>query len=177
MRSLTHQMSRSTITNSSECLRTSVSHWILSTVDRSTHNSTTEMSQMLVRFTVKRTSITQTSVRLNVSECEFHTLVHGIAHGLGLHVFLLDLGIDLSMVIESDGNSASSFTNRQLHVQKRYLWFKDRVAADNFVIQRVPTTNNVTDILTKALDRKTLNKDQEVVGFVGIVQSKLHKRS
>ena len=150
--------------------------------DRATRKSTTGMVQRLGRHPVKTTSNLQTSVGLNVSECEFYALVHGAAHGLGLQAYLHDLGINLPLVIESDSTSAKSFASRrglgnQRHVQTRYLWIQDRVAANNFVIKKVATAKNVSDILTKVMDRSTLNKHMETLGYVDVQLSRLHKRA
>ena len=69
----------------------------------------------------------QTSVGLNVSECEFHVLVCGAAHGLGLQAYKRDLGIDLPLIIlESDRSISKALVSRrgvgkQRHVQTRSL--------------------------------------------------------
>eukprot|EP00971_Amphidinium_carterae_P343017 6482542-Amphidinium_carterae.1 len=62
---------------------------------RATRKSTTGMVMKLGGATVKTTSNMQTSVGLNVSECEFYALCHGAAHGLGMQAYLRDLGYNL----------------------------------------------------------------------------------
>ena len=47
-------------------------------------------------------------------------------------------------------------------------------AASRFVIKKVPTTDNVRDMLTKAIDRKTVNQHLKTIGFVEVPPSKLH---
>ena len=148
--------------------------------DRSTRKSTTGMVQRFGRHTIKTTSNLQASVGLNVSECEFYALVHGAAHGLGLQAYLRDIGIDLPLIVDSDSSSARSFASRrglgkQRHVQTRYLWIQDRVAAKSFEIQKVCTHRNVSDILTKSVTRSLLDKHMEQMGFVDVQQSELHK--
>ena len=150
--------------------------------DRSTRKSTTGMVQRLGSHTIKTSSNLQTSVGLNVSECEFYALVHGAAHGLGLQAFLRDIGIDLPLIVESDSNAAKSFANRrglgkQRHVETRYLWIQDRIANRSFLIEKVLGTRNVSDILTKAVTRQLLDEHLRSMGFVDVTPSMLHKKT
>jgi len=148
--------------------------------DRSTRKSTTGMVQRFGNHTIKTTSNLQSSVGLNVSECEFYALVHGAAHGLGMQAFLRDIGIDIPLVVESDSTSAKSFASRkglgkQRHVQTRYLWIQDRVAAKSFEIRKVCTHWNVSDVLTKTVTRSLLDKHLEMMGFCDVDLSLKHK--
>ena len=84
--------------------------------------------------------------------------------------------------MESDSASAKSYASRrglgqQGHVQTRYFGIQDMIAANSFVIRKLPTTSNVSDILAKAIDRKTLDKDLSTMGFVEVPASKMHKQS
>jgi hypothetical protein len=138
--------------------------------DKATRKSITGMSQRLGAHTVKTTSNMQTSVGLNVSECEFYAIVHGGAHGLGLRSCMQDWGISLEVVVESDSNAAKSFASRrglgkQRHVQTRYLWIQERVASGEVKIRKVPGTENVADILTKVLSGVLLWKHMATMGF------------
>ena len=104
--------------------------------DRATRRSTLVMVQRLGRHPIKTTSTFQTSVGLNVSDCELYALVHGAAH----------LGIDLLLIVESDSSSAKAFASRrrlgkQRHVQTRYLWIQDTVAASKQFHDQEGTNN------------------------------------
>ena len=90
-------------------------------------------------------------------------------------------GINVPSIVESDSSSAKSYASRrglgkQRRVQTRYLWIQDMIAANSFVIRNLPTTSNVSDILTKAIDRKTLDKDLSTMGFLEVAASKMHKQ-
>ena len=90
------------------------------------------------------------------SECEYYALTHGAAHGLGLKEYMADLGFEISLQIFSDSSAARAFASRrglgrQRHVQTRYLWLQERVAAAHLTVQKVRTTQNPTDILSKAV--------------------------
>ena len=118
---------------------------------RSTRRSTTGMVQMIGGHAVKHTSNLQGGTGLNVSECEYHGLTHGAAHGLGLRSYMADLGFEMSLEILSDGSAARAFASqhglgRQRLVQTRYLWLQERVAAGHLSTQKIKTTHNIADI-------------------------------
>ena len=149
--------------------------------DRKTHRSTTGMVQRLGTLCVKATSNLQASAGLNVGETEYYALVHEAVHGLGLQSYLEDWGISLDLVIESDSTSAKSFASRQglgkqRHVQTQYLWVQERIARKEFVITKVDTTQNVSDILTRVAPGVLLQRHMVKVGQVVVAPSPLHKR-
>ena len=91
-------------------------------------------------------------------------------------------GINLPWIVESVYSSAKSFARRQgsgkqRHVQTRFLWIQDMIASNSFVIRKLSTASNVSDILTKAIDRKTLDKHLLSTGFVEVTASKMRKQS
>ena len=57
------------------------------------------------------------------------------------------------------------------HTNHMHLGVKSALA------KKVPTADNISDILTKAMGRKTLNTHLKTMGFVGVQASKLHKQS
>ena len=139
--------------------------------DRGTRMSTIGVVQRL-----------QTSVGLNVSECEFHVLLFGAAHGLGLQAYKRDLGTDLPLIIlESDSSISKALVSRrgvgkQRHVQTRSLWILEMVAASSFAIKKIPKAYNICDVLTEA-NRKTLGIHLKTKGFIEVEPNKLHKQS
>ncbi len=80
---------------------------------RATRRSTTGMVHTIGKHVVKATSNIQTSVGLNVSECEYYALCLGAAHGLGLKAYFRDLGFDLRLKVSSDSSSARAFASRR----------------------------------------------------------------
>ena len=121
------------------------------------------MVQMIGGHALKHTSNLQGGTGLNVSECEYYGLTHGAAHGLGLRSYMADLGFEMSLEILSDSSAARAFASRrglgrQRHVQPRYLWLQERVAALHLSIQKIKTTHNIADVLTKAASREKLER-------------------
>ena len=128
------------------------------------------MVQMVGGHAVKHTSNLQGGTGLNVSECEYYGPTHGAAHGLGLRSCMADLGFEMSLEILSDCSAARAFASRrglgrQRHVQTRYLWLQERVAAGHLSIQKIKTTHNIADILTKAASRETLERHKRTIGL------------
>ena len=76
--------------------------------DLFTRKSTTGVVLRLGQHCVRASSNLQVSVGLNVAEAEYYALVDGGARGLGMQTFMRDLGLDLSLTVESDSNSAKS---------------------------------------------------------------------
>ena len=88
---------------------------------------------------MKHTSNLQGATGLNVSECEYYALTHGAAHGLGLKAYVADPGFEMSLQMFSDSSAARAFASRrglgrQRHVQTRYLWLQERVAAAHLTV-------------------------------------------
>ena len=88
----------------------------------------------------------------------------------GLRTYMADLGFEMSLEIVSDSLVARTFASRrglgrQRHVQTRYLWLQERVAAGHLSIQKIKITHNIADILTKAASRETLERHKRTIGL------------
>ena len=147
-----------------------------------TRRSTTGMVVQLGSSTIKASSNMQTSVGLNVSECEYYALVHGASHGLGLQAYLKDLGFDFAIRIYSDSSSARALSNRkglgkQRHVQTRYLWLQERVALRHLEVKKIATKENLSDILTKSCNRETLERHCTSMGLKEVSPHRLQKKA
>ena len=94
-----------------------------------------------------------------------------------MQTFMRDLGLDLSLVVESDSNSATSFASRlglgrPRHVQTRFLWLQERVAAHDVIIVKIASGSNVADMLAKIIDTATRNRHMEILGVEESYSSK-----
>ena len=128
------------------------------------------MVQMVGEHALQHTSNLQGATGLNVSECEYHALTHGAAHGLGLKAYMADLGFEMSLQNFSDRSAARALASRrglgrQRLVQTRYLWLQERVAAAHLTVQKVRTTQNPADIPTKAGSREALERHRKMSGL------------
>ena len=76
----------------------------------------------------------------------------------------------MKVIVESDSNAAKSFASRrglgkQRHVQTRYLWIQERVAANDLKIVKVPGGENTAGILTKVTAETLLQKHMAQMGY------------
>ena len=90
------------------------------------------------------------------------------------------LGIDLDLKFESDSSSAKSFANRkglgkQRHVQTRFLWIQDMVAARVFKITKVHGEKNISDVLTKVTSGTLLKRHMQEMNFQFVDHSRKQK--
>ena len=135
---------------------------------------------MVGNHTLKATSTLQSSVGLNVSECEYYALVHGAAHGLGLQAYYEDLGISIGLNVLSDSSSARALGSRrglgkQRHVQTRFLWLQERIALEHLKVTKVGTAHNPSDILTKPCGRETLERHMKRMNAIRVRPHASHK--
>ena len=85
-----------------------------------------------------------------------------------------DWGISCTARVSSDSSSARSFSSRrglgrQRHVQTRYLWLQQRVAAGHLTVHAIRTQENEADLMTKVLAANLEEKHMSKLGqyFVG----------
>ena len=119
---------------------------------------------------VKIGSQVHSTISLSSGESEFYQLVKGSAVGLSIQSLMNDWGLPLEVQILSDSSAARSFSSRrglgkQRHVQTRYLWIQERVAQKHLRIVKVLGDDNHSDILTKAIPQKTLDKHLQRMSF------------
>ena len=74
----------------------------------------------------------------------------------------------MSLQIFSGSSAARAFASRrglgrQRHEQTRHLSLQERVAASHLTVQKVQSTQNPADILTKAASKETLEKHRKMI--------------
>ena len=114
--------------------------------ERTTRKSTTGMVRCLGRYTVRTTANLQTSVGVNVCECDFYALVYGATHGLRLQAYLQNIGVKLPWSWSQTGqvpnpSRADEYRARSDMFRKRYLRTQDMFAANRVEIRQIPTTS------------------------------------
>ena len=106
----------------------------------------------LLRHSSTLQSITSTSS----AEAEYYAMTKGAAYALGIQSHYRDWGVDLSILVRSDSSAGLSFSSRRglgrmRHIQTRYLWLQERVAAKHLRLEKVNGELNPANILTKVL--------------------------
>jgi hypothetical protein len=118
---------------------------------------------MLGNHCVKSWSTTQDVIALSSGEAEYYAIVKGISQALGMKHMLHDLGIDVSIVCKTDSSAAKSIASRRgcgrvRHIEVSTLWVQEKVAQGIVDMVKIPGSENLADILTKHVDRNTLDK-------------------
>ena len=126
---------------------------------------------MLGSHPLKTWSSTQDVVALSSGEAEFYAIVKGASQGFGMSSMFKDFGIDLSVSINTDASAARSIgmrkgLGRMRHIEVHQLWVQDRVASGSLVLNKVSTDENLSDVLTKYVDRKLLDRHTHGMSLV-----------
>ena len=103
---------------------------------------------------VKSWCSTQAIVALSSGEAEYYGIVRGSSIGIGLRSMLRDLGVEVSIRINTDASAAKGMANRRglgkvRHIEVNKLWVQDRVSKGDLIISKVNGKENLADILTK----------------------------
>ena len=112
---------------------------------------------------VKHWSKTQTTIALSSGEAELHGIAAGIAHGLEIQSLARDLGFSMAIRIHSDAIAALGICRRRglgkiRHLDVTDLWCQEKVRTGAVTLHKVLGTENPADILTKYVDKDTLNR-------------------
>ena len=112
---------------------------------------------------VKHWSSTQTTVSLSCGEAELHGVAKGGANSIGLQALALDLGIDAGIKLHSDSSAAIGMVRRRglgkvRHLDTTDLWLQEKVREERCEVLKVEGALNPGDILTKSVDRATLQR-------------------
>ena len=104
----------------------------------------------------------QTSVSLSTAEAEYIAAVHAGKTVAWLCTLLEELGLvnDGPINLRVDNQSAialidldNSVNERSKHIEVRYHWIRDAVCKGIIFPSHIPSKLNISDILTKPLDR------------------------
>ena len=103
---------------------------------------------------LKTWSSTQATVALSSAEGEVYALTKGAAQALGLMTLLADLSVEVQADVHTDARAAIGIVRRSglgklRHLNVRYLWLQDQVAAGNMALHKVHELVNPADLVTK----------------------------
>ena len=94
----------------------------------------------------------------------------GVSQASGMKRLLADLGINVDIECKTDSSAAKSIASRRgcgrvRHIEVATLWVQEKVATGIVRMIKVPGVDNLADILTKHVDRKTLDKHMQSIGL------------
>ena len=118
---------------------------------------------MLGSHCVRHFSRTQATVALSSAEAELAACVKASADSIGMQQAALDLGMDLKITIRSDASAALGAiarrgSGRMKHVNTQWLWVQEASRKGVIRYEKVCTTVNLADLLTKAVSSFVLRR-------------------
>ena len=112
--------------------------------DPESRRSTVGQIIMLGQHTVKHSCNLISQIGLSSVENEYYAITSVSATGLGIQSLLRDWHLEMSLTLHTDSSAAQSFTARRglgkmKHIQTRFLWTQERVAAGHLKLVKVHT--------------------------------------
>ena len=91
---------------------------------------------------------------MSSGEAEYYGMVKGASNGLGVVAMLADLGINLTINLNTDSSAAKGIASRRglgkvRHIELCELWLQDQVARGRIVVSKIRGDDNFSDSLTK----------------------------
>ena len=125
---------------------------------------------MLGQCLIKHWSKTRTTISLSSGEAELHGIAMGCAQALGLQSLLRDLGWKIEVKVRSDATAAIGIARRKglgkvRHLDCTDLWVQDKIRSKQILLEKVLGTENVADVLTKYVDKATLDRALPKMGL------------
>ena len=119
---------------------------------------------------VKHWALTQTTVALSSAEAELGGICKGTSIAMGLASVARDLGLHWRLVVQTDASAAIGVCRRRglgkiRHLSTADLWIQDKLRCKEFELVKIPGDRNVADVLTKHVDRATLERHLVSMGL------------
>ena len=110
---------------------------------------------------VKHWAKTQTTISLSSGEAELHGIAMGCAQALGIQSLMRDMGWHATIIVHSDATAAIGIARRKglgkiRHLDVTDLWIQDKIRSKIIQVAKVLGTENMADVLTKYVDRSSL---------------------
>ena len=120
---------------------------------------------------------TQKAIATSSGESELYALSVGAAEALGLRELLIDIGLPTTVRLRCDSTAAMGTATRQglrrmKHVQVRDLALQQWIADGRLTLQKVASSANAADLLTKDVSQNVL---QSLVPKLGLLQEPLRQ--
>ena len=106
-------------------------------------------------------SSTQQIVALSTAESEYISITKGAAHALEVHSALVDYGLTLTVVCETDASAGRAMATRRgvgrvRHLDARWLWLQQLCAEGVVGVRARPGEHNEADLGTKMVDLRRM---------------------
>ena len=135
-----------------------------------TRRSTSGLVCLFGRHVVKHSSTLQSTISLSSGESEFYAIVKGVATGYSIQELLRGWNVETKLKVKTDSSAALGTCNRiglgkSRHVQTRFLWVQEQLAAGYFELEKVETSKNIADICTKSLNAEAAGRHVKSMSY------------
>ena len=129
--------------------------------DRVNRKSTSGGALVLGGHTLKTWGKDQSVIAMSSGEAELYAANYGGAQALGIKSMAKDLGIEIRIEILIDAKAAMGIINRQglgkvRHIEVQDLWLQNAVKEKRLKLSKVPSEENIADLMTKPLPPETI---------------------
>ena len=119
---------------------------------------------------LKAWSKEQCHIAMSSGEAELYASNKAAAEGLGLKSLAADMGIKVDITVEIDATAAIGIIHRRglgkvRHLDVQELWCQEAVKTGLFKVRKVDGHSNTADLMTKPLDRKSIESHMARMGF------------
>ena len=116
-------------------------------------------------------------IALSVAEAEHYAFAKGAAMVLGLQSSLQETGFELEAAVDVKSSTAKSLgyhfgVDRTKHMSTRWLWTQEFAQRGNLMTFKVNGKTILSDVLTKAIGRPTLDAHTTRIGTVSIGEAR-----
>ena len=108
-------------------------------------------------------STTQGVIALSSGEAEYYGMVKGASQALGMKSMMTDFDIEVKIEVKTDSSAAKGMATRKgsgkvRHIEVCQLWLQELSSKGKIRITKVRGDRNYADILTKHVDKKTMDR-------------------
>ena len=121
---------------------------------------------------IKAWSTSHSALASSSGEAELYAVTKVAVQLSGVISMAKDFGVSLTGVVKSYSSSAIGIAHRGglggrcRHVKVQNLWIQSKIKDGDLKLQKVLGTNNVADAMTKAVDRRALDKYMSAMNFI-----------
>ena len=138
---------------------------------RRTRKSTSGGVALWCGQVVKAWSKTQATIALSIGEAELAAAVRGSTEALGIQSILHEWGFTTTICVKSDATAAIGIVSRQglgrvRHLAVADLWVQQKALQGILRFAKYPGKLNPSDMMTKGVDRETLDRHMSTLDFV-----------
>ena len=125
---------------------------------------------------IKSWSKQQTVIALSSGEAELYAAGRGAREGIGMQSIARELGYDMAVETHIDASAAEGMMQRRglgklRHVEVQELWVQHANQRGKFVVRKIGSKDNASDIGTKPLKRESLEHCLELMGITAPICS------